>query len=165
MIDQDAVQRLCVQHEDQLRALAQQVSKRLSWDLSLPVGVIDARTGSHKFHTVGAGGVGNVVRMSTAIDHPLMKRLFDLIPDRGDEAAVEELINDEEVGEEFAQVFSDYQKERKGKAPLWGSDDATAFVTKSRTAFEDDELAVVALLPGSPHKILTFGIPWRHYLK
>lgn len=143
--------------------LAQKVSAFSAWDFNHPVGVIDARTGTHKFQITSVGTIGTVVRMSSTLDHPLMQRLFELIPDRGDEAAIEELINDEEVGEEFASVFSEYQEERRGGAPLWSADDATAFVNKSREAFEDKEIAIVALLPGDPHQLVTFAVPLFHY--
>lgn len=158
-----AVQDLCTQHEGKLKVLAQKVSACSAWDLNIPIGVIDARAGTHKFHITSAGTIGTVVRMSTTIDHPLMQRLFELIPDRGDVAALEELLNDEEVGEEFASVFSEYQEERKGGAPLWSADDATAFVNKCRDAFDDKEIAVVALLHGEPHHLVTFAVPLFHY--
>ena len=40
---------------------------------------------------------------------------------------------------------------------------AASFVVKSKEAFDDRELAVVALLPSDPHDVVTFGIPLRYY--
>ena len=42
---------------------------------------------------------------------------------------------------------------------MWSIEDATDFVLKSREAHADREVACLAILPGDPHKILTFSIP------
>ena len=66
-------------------------------------------------------------------------------------------------GEEFAGLFEIYREERSGGAPLWSASDAASFVVKSKEAFDDRELAVVALLPSDPHDVVTLGIPLRYY--
>ena len=48
-------------------------------------------------------------------------------------------------------------------SPLWSASDAASFVVKSKEAFDDQELAIVALLPGNPYDLVSFGIPWAFY--
>ena len=42
---------------------------------------------------------------------------------------------------------------------MWSIEDATAFVVQSREAHADHEVACVAILPGDPHRIITFSVP------
>ena len=163
MDQRELVQQLCEDHARDLRDLAVAVAEHQQWDLTLPVAVIDARTDRRRFHVSAVGTIGNVVRVSTTIDHPLMQQLFHLIQTRSDHSALELMRNDPDHGEEFATVFEMYREERRGGAPLWSASDAASFVVKSKEAFDDRELAIVALLPGDPHDVVTFGIPLRYY--
>ena len=36
-------------------------------------------------------------------------------------------------------------------------------MVKSKEAYDDRELAIVALLPGDPHAVVTFGVPLSYY--
>jgi len=159
----EAVQKLCVQHEDRLRSLAERVAARDGWDLNLPVAVIDARKAPSFFLETAVGTIGNVVRVSLTADHPLIKELFALYEDRGPEAALEFMLNEHVGGEEFSEIFEMYRQEKLEGSPLWGAEDAASFVVKSKEAFDDRELGVVALLLGEPHGIVTFGVPLAFY--
>ena len=163
MDQRERVQQLCEDHDADLRSLALKVSEHQQWDLTLPVAVIDARSDRRRFHVTAVGTIGNVVRVSTTIDHPLMQQLFDLVQTRSDDSALELMFNNAENSEEFAAVFEMYREERRGGSPLWSASDAASFVVKSKEAFDDRELAIVALLAGDPHHVVTFGIPLDYF--
>ena len=74
----EKVQKLCHEHAKELKGLALDVCAHGRWDMSLPVAVIDARKKPHTFHITAVGTIGNILRVSTTADHPLMKQLFDL---------------------------------------------------------------------------------------
>ena len=163
MDQRERVQQLCEDHAEDLRSHAINVAEHRQWDLTLPVAVIDARSDRRRFHVTAVGTIGNVVRVSTTIDHPLMQQLFKLIQTRSDDSALALMLSDADCGEEFAAIFEMYREERSGGAPLWSASDAASFVVKSKQAFDDRELAIVALLPSDPHDVVTFGIPLRYY--
>ena len=165
-ISEDRVKRLVEELADPLAVIAADVKKRLVWDFSLPVAVIDARQEPPVLTQSSVGSLGNVLRVSTKIDHPLIRQLFDLYPDRGSEAAINEMMNGQN-GKEFSDVFDEYQEEKKAGTLMWGADDLASFVVKSRTCFEDDELAIAEVFPvdtgDNGHALATFGIPWRYF--
>ena len=165
-ISEDRVKRLVEQFSEPLTVIAADVRDRLVWDFNLPVAVIDARLEPPVLMHSSVGSLGNVLRVSTKIDHPLIRQLFDIYPDRGPDAAIDEMLNGQH-GNEFADVFADYQEEKKAGTLMWGADDLASFVVKSRTCFEDDELAIAAVFPAdlgdNGHALATFGIPWRYF--
>ena len=165
-ISEDRVKRLVEQLSEPLTVIAADVRARLVWDFNLPVAVIDARHEPPVLMQSSVGSLGNVLRVSTKIDHPLIRQLFNIYPDRGSDAAIDEMLNGQD-GKEFADVFADYQEERKAGTLMWGADDLANFVVKSRTCFEDDELAIAAVFPtdsgDNGHALATFGIPWRYF--
>ena len=165
-ISEDRVKRLVEELSDPLAVIAADVKNRLVWDFSLPVAVIDAREEPPVLTQASIGSLGNVLRVSTKIDHPLIRQLFDLYPDRGSDAAIEEMLNGQN-GKEFSDVFEEYQEEKKAGPLMWGADDLASFVVKSRTCFEGDELAIAAVFPtdtgDNGHALATFGIPWRYF--
>ena len=165
-ISEDRVKRLVEQFSQPLTVIAADVRERLVWDFNLPVAVIDARLEPPVLMQSSVGSLGNVLRVSTKIDHPLIRQLFDIYPDRGPDAAIDEMLNGQH-GNEFADVFADYQEEKKAGTLMWGANDLASFVVKSRTCFEDDELAIAAVFPAdlgdNGHALATFGIPWRYF--
>ena len=165
-ISEDRVKQLVEQLSEPLSVIAADVKGRLVWDFNLPVAVIDARREPPVLTQASVGSLGNVLRVSTKIDHPLIRQLFDIYPDRGSDAAIDEMLNGEH-GKEFADVFNDYQEEKKAGTLMWGADDLASFVVKSRTCFEDYELAIAAVFPAdtgdSGHALATFGIPWKYF--
>ena len=139
--------------------LACAVSGKSSWDLSLPIGVIDARRDAPKLVVTSVGTINSTLRASATIGHPLMLQFFA----RFEEAGVEEALTEMKQGaqaEAFNEVWEAYRDERRnGEAPMWSVEDATAFVLKSKEAHTDREVACVAILSGEPHRIITFSVP------
>ena len=105
MDQRERVQQLCEDHAEDLRDLAIEVGAHRQWDLTLPVAVIDARSDRRRFHVTAVGTIGNVVRVSTTIDHPLMQQLFELIQTRSDQSALELMLSNADYGEEFLSLI------------------------------------------------------------
>ena len=139
--------------------LACQVSAHSTWDLNLPVGVIDARRSTPKLTVTTIGTINSVVRASATIGHPLMRRFFE----RMEAVGVDQALNESNSGpqsEAFSDVWPAYREERRrGEAPMWCIEDATDFVMSSREALSDREVACLAIFPGEPHAIVTFSVP------
>ena len=55
-----------------------------------------------------------------------------------------------------------YRDERRGGAPL-GAHGRSLIRGEVQEAYDDRELAIVALLPGDPHAVVTFGVPLSYY--
>ena len=158
-MDRQTIQNLIKQCSVGLFDLACAVSGHPTWDLNLPVGVIDARRAKPKLIVTAIGTINSTLKASSTIAHPLMVRLFERFEDVGLEQALSEMKSGEE-GEAFVEVWQSYRDERRsGDAPMWSIEDATAFVMQSREAHADREVACVAILPGEPHRILTFSVP------
>ena len=88
----ERVQQLCSEHGQQLKGLALDVCSHGRWDMNLPVAVIDARKTPHRFHISAVGTIGNILRVSTTADNPLMQQLFDLYEQQGSDAALEHML-------------------------------------------------------------------------
>ena len=139
--------------------LACAVSGKPSWDLSLPIGVIDARRDVPKLVVTSVGTINSTLRASATIGHPLMQQFFARFDQVGVEKALAEMKQGEQA-DAFTEVWEAYRDERRhGEAPMWSVEDATAFVLKSKEAHADREVACVAILPGEPHRIVTFSVP------
>jgi hypothetical protein len=158
-MERSQIQSLIKQCAGGLFDLACAVSGRVNWDLSLPVGVIDARRSTPKLMVTAVGTINSMVRASATIGHPLMRRFFERMEAVGVEQALKES-NDGADADAFSEVWQAYKEERRqGDAPMWSMEDATDFVMKSREAHKDREVACVAILPGDPHAIVTFSVP------
>ena len=139
--------------------LACHVSALTTWDLNVPVGVIDARRSTPKLTVTAIGTINSVVRASATIGHPLMRQFFERMEAVGVDQALNESIGGADA-DAFAEVWQAYKEERRqGDAPMWSMEDATDFVMKTREAHSDREVACVAILPGDPHEIVTFSVP------
>ena len=139
--------------------LACSVSGHSSWDLNLPVGVIDARRNRPKLMVTAVGTINSMVRASSTIGHPLMRQFFERMESVGLDKALEESIGGEQA-DDFAEIWQAYKQERfENGAPMWSIEDATAFVLQTKDAHQDHEVACIAILPGEPHSIATFSVP------
>ena len=153
------IQQLVKQCSMGLFDLACSVSGHSTWDLNLPVGVIDARRDNPKLMVTAVGTINSMVRASSTIGHPLMLRFFERMEAVGLDKALEESIGGEEA-DAFAEIWQAYKQERfENGAPMWSVEDATAFVLQSKEAHQDREVACIAILPGEPHSIVTFSVP------
>ncbi|WP_115017348.1 hypothetical protein [Synechococcus sp. UW140] len=141
--------------------LACQVSAYRDWDLNLPVGVIDARHDKANLIVTSVGTINSVLRSSSTIGNPLMKRFFERFSRVGLEQARQEFSHGDQA-EAFAELWETYLEERRsGGQPMWSVEDSTAFVMQSRCSHRDREVACVAVLCGDPHAIVTFSVPIR----
>ncbi|MGC6483408.1 MAG: hypothetical protein ACON4T_07590 [Synechococcus sp.] len=139
--------------------LACAVSGHTTWDLTLPVAVIDARDSTPRLTVTAVGTINSIVKASAVIGTPLMQRFFDRFSSVGLEQARDEFIAGEEA-EAFKEMWESYMEERRsGGQAMWSIEDATAFVMHSRASHQDREVACVAILPGDPHAICTFSVP------
>ena len=82
MSKESAISEILGTVKKQLLDLGQQVQRRDGCDLSLPVAIVDARkakakTSAPKFHVSPIVTIGNVLRISTTCDHPLLRKLFE----------------------------------------------------------------------------------------
>lgn len=158
-MERQRIQVLVQQCATGLFDLACAVSGHPDWDLSLPVGVIDARHGKPRLTVTPVGTINSVLRASATIGTPLMRRFFDRFSKVGLEQAKREMSNGPE-GDAFAELWETYREERNsGGQAMWSVEDATAFVMHSRISHRDREVACVAILPGDPHAICTFSVP------
>lgn len=158
-MDQQRVQSLVRQCALGLFDLACAVSGHPHWDLSLPVGVIDARRPKPRLMVSAVGTINSMVKASPTIGHPLMQEFFHRFDQIGLDEALEEARSGQNAAA-FEEIWQAYQDERRqGEQPMWSIEDATDFVLKSREAHADREVACLAILPGDPHRILTFSVP------
>ena len=82
--------------------LACAVSGKPSWDLSLPIGVIDARRDAPKLVVTAVGTINSTLRASATIGHPLMQQFFA----RFDQVGVEKSLAEMKQGEQ-ADAFTE----------------------------------------------------------
>ena len=145
----------------QLAQSARELKMRAGWDLGCPVMVIDTRKDPKRVIATTIRGVTGVITTSRVIDHPLMRAFMARHKEVGAGEAVTELINGPD-GEEFAEVWDSYVKERDERGlACWSHDDAAKFASKSREAFEDGCLACVAITEGDEGDdvgVLTFQV-------
>ena len=158
-MDQQLVQSLVQQCANGLFDLACAVSGHPHWDLSVPVGIIDARRQKPRLMVSAVGTINSMVKASSTIGHPLMQRFFI----RFEEVRLDQALSESRAGADgqaFGEIWQAYREERSnGEQPMWSIEDATSFVLKSREAHSDKEVACIAILAGDPHRILTFSIP------
>ena len=103
-MDRETIQSLIKQCSLGLFDLACAVSGHPSWDLNLPVGVIDARRSKPKLMVSAIGTINSTLKASSTIAHPLMVRLFERFEDVGLEQALTEMKSGED-GEAFCDCL------------------------------------------------------------
>lgn len=157
------IQELLVAFRSELHATAAAVQCADHWDLSLPVAVIDARAANPCLIRSSIGTINSILKVSLTIAAPALQPFFARLSNSSFEEAFEQFASDPLSGPEFVQAFEAYRQERaeKGQA-MWSLEDSTAFVIKTRDCFQDQELPLVALLPGDGEEgasLFTFGVP------
>ena len=137
-----------------------------AWSLDIPTVVLDGRTTDTKAISVTVGTINSALTVSHGADHPLIRQWMELIPDRGAEAAIEEMLNNDEIGAEFAEAYEELRTERKERGTaIWTIADSTDFVMRSKDAFDRREISCVAIMPPelgdeeASHRCATFC--WR----
>ena len=118
------------------------------WTESIGCVVIDARKTPVKAIKTRVKGLTGTITTSIWLDHPLLLKYEDLVVVHGSKRSLEMMMNSPD-GEEFASVFDGLREEkaRFGKTPIWTIDDAVRFVGKTKDAFENGEIGVLAILP------------------
>ena len=103
--------------------LACAASGKPSWDLSFPIGVIDARRDAPKLVVTSVGTINSTLRASATIGHPLMLQFFARFEQVGVEEALAEMKQGAQA-EAFNEVWEAYRDERRnGEAPMWSVED------------------------------------------
>ncbi|MFL0770504.1 MAG: hypothetical protein AB8E87_06510 [Prochlorococcus sp.] len=118
------------------------------WTESIGCVVIDARKQPVEAKETTVKGLTGTITTSIWLDHPLLLNYEDLVCEHGSKRSLEMMMNSPEA-EEFASIFDGLKEEkaRFGKAPVWTMDDAVRFVGKTKEAFANGELGVLAILP------------------
>ena len=122
-MERSQIQSLIKQCAGGLFDLACAVSGRVNWDLSLPVGVIDARRSTPKLMVTAVGTINSMVRASATIGHPLMRQFFERMEAMGVEQALKESFGGADADFTSFQVGACYLNIASGekeKSTLWG---------------------------------------------
>ena len=139
--------------------LACNVSGHPQWDLSLPVGVIDARKQPPKLLVTPVGTINSIVKASSTLGHPLIQRVYQRASVIGFHHALTESISRPDSNA-FAEIWQAYKEERcHSRQALWSIEDATSFVLESKAAHARRDVALVASLAGEPLDIVTLSVP------
>ena len=145
-----------------LRAPANLVKAEREWSLSTICAVIDARNAAPQVVTTHVGTINSVLVASSALDSPLLQSFLKRARESDPELALSEFL-DSSQAEAFTEIYERYREEREEKGhAVWSVGDSAAFVAKSREAWNDRELACVAVTPGptaNTHGVLTFSRP------
>jgi hypothetical protein len=145
-----------------LKAPASLVKAEREWSLSSICAVIDARNTTPQVVTSAIGTINSVVVASSALDSPLLQAFLKRARVSDPETALAESLERDDA-EAFAEVYARYLEEREENGhAVWSVGDSAAFAAKSREAWNDRELACVAITPGptaSTHGVLTFSLP------
>ena len=136
---------LCARHSSVLEAAYKQLQSTDVWDLSSSVVLIDNRRTDSQATVVPVGGLSNVVPVSTTIDIELLKGWIELSSKVGAEEAMNRYLD--KHGEAWAEAYQAFADERESRGSmLMGTDDLTAFISRSKETYPDD-LAVLVMLP------------------
>ena len=145
-----------------LRAPATLVKAEREWSLSTICAVIDARNAAPQVVTTHVGTINSVLVASSALDSPLLQAFLKRARESDPEHALSEFLDSSDA-EAFTQIYEHYREEREEKGhAVWSVGDSAVFVAKSREAWNDRELACVAVTPGptaKTHGVLTFSLP------
>ena len=155
------VRRLISELRDDMSEAGRELRNRSAWDLQCPIVIIDARTNPHRIVRTSVRGITGAIATSNVIDDPLMRSFLERFREVGAEEALDEYLHGPE-GERFAELWDIYNDEaqRQGLS-VWSHTDAAKFVLKSRTCFDDGQLACVAITSGEDadaHDVLTFSV-------
>lgn len=155
------VRRLITELRDDLSEAGRELTNRSAWDLQCPVVIIDARTDPNRVVRTSVRGITGAIATSNVIDDPLMRCFLERFREVGADEALDEFLQGSE-GERFAELWEVYSDEadQQGLA-VWSHNDAAKFVLKSKTCFNDGQLACVAITSGDhpeAHDVLTFSV-------
>jgi len=155
------VRRLISELRDEMSEAGRELRNRSSWDLQCPVVVIDARIIPNRVVKTSVRGITGAIATSNVIDDPLMRSFLDRFREVGADEALDEFLEGPE-GERFAELWDIYNDEAQLQGlAVWSHSDAAKFVIKSKTCFDDGQLACVAITSAdqrNAHDVLTFSV-------
>ncbi|MCB4427779.1 hypothetical protein FZX09_02980 [Synechococcus sp. MU1643] len=155
------VRQLINELRDDISEAGRELRNRNAWDLQCPIVIIDARTEPYRVVRTSVRGITGAIATSNVIDDPLMRSFLERFREIGADRAQEEFLQGPEA-ERFAELWDFYTDEAQQQGlAVWSHSDAAKFVLKSKTCFDDGQLACVAITSADhrdAHEVLTFSV-------
>ena len=155
------VRKLINELRDDISEAGRELRNRNAWDLQCPIVIIDARTAPNRVVRTSVRGITGAIATSNVIDDPLMRSFLERFREIGADQALEEFQQGPQA-ERFAELWDIYTDEAQQQGlAVWSHSDAAKFVLKSKTCFNDGQLACVAITSGDQrdaHEVLTFSV-------
>ena len=155
------VRRLISELRDDMSEAGRELRNRSTWDLQCPIVIIDARTNPHRIVRTSVRGVTGAIATSNVIDDPLMRSFLERFREVGADEALDEFMHGSEA-ERFAELWDIYNDETQQQGlAVWSHSDAAKFVLKSKSCFDDGQLACIAITKAhdrEAHDVLTFSV-------
>ena len=155
------VRQLITELRDDMSEAGRELRNRSAWDLQRPVVIIDARTHPSRIVRTSVRGITGAIATSNVIDEPLMRSFLERLREVGADEALDEFRHGSEA-ERFAELWDIYNDEAHQQGlPVWSHSDAAKFVLKSKSCFDDGQLACIAITKDGDrdaHAVLTFSV-------
>ena len=146
---------------DDLSEAGRELRNRSAWDLQCPIVIIDARTNPHRIVRTSVRGITGAIATSNVIDDPLMRSFLERFREVGADEALDEFMHGSEA-ERFAELWDIYNDETQQQGlAVWSHSDAAKFVLKSKSCFDEGQLACIAITKAhdrDAHDVLTFSV-------
>jgi hypothetical protein len=155
------VRQLITELRDDMSEAGRELRNRSAWDLQCPVVIIDARNHPSRMVRTSVRGITGAIATSNVIDEPLMRSFLERFREVGADEALDEFMHGSEA-ERFAELWDIYNDEAHQQGlPVWSHSDAAKFVLKSKSCFDDGQLACIAITKDGDrdaHAVLTFSV-------
>ena len=155
------VRQLITELRDDMSEVGRELRNRSAWDLQCPVIIIDARNHPIRMVRTSVRGITGAIATSNVIDEPLMRSFLERFREVGADEALDEFMHGSEA-ERFAELWDIYNDEAHQQGlPVWSHSDAAKFVLKSKSCFDDGQLACIAITKDGnrdAHAVLTFSV-------
>ena len=146
---------------DDMSEAGRELKNRSAWDLQCPIVIIDARTNPHRIVRTSVRGITGAIATSNVIDDPLMRSFLERLREVGADEALDEFMHGSEA-ERFAELWDIYNDETQQQGlAVWSHSDAAKFVLKSKSCFDEGQLACIAITKAhdrDAHDVLTFSV-------
>ncbi|MCB4376989.1 MULTISPECIES: hypothetical protein [unclassified Synechococcus] len=146
---------------DDMSEAGRELKNRSAWDLQCPIVIIDARTKPHRIVRTSVRGITGAIATSNVIDDPLMRSFLERFREVGADEALDEFMHGSEA-ERFADLWDIYNDETQQQGlAVWSHSDAAKFVLKSKSCFDEGQLACIAITKAhdrDAHDVLTFSV-------
>ena len=146
---------------DDMSEAGRELKNRSAWDLQCPIVIIDARTNPHRIVRTSVRGITGAIATSNVIDDPLMSSFLQRFREVGADEALDEFMHGSEA-ERFAELWDIYNDETQQQGlAVWSHSDAAKFVLKSKSCFDEGQLACIAITKAhdrDAHDVLTFSV-------